>query len=219
MADNERVRRSWRLEGLRVLYRKRKHALRGIGVAVGATCSIGPNMIWDLDFQFDQTTDGKNLKLLNVFDEYTSESWLSTPMGWCPASRNWALSAVLRLWSALTMGRSPSPALWPTGALQRHRPCPHRPRSPRQNAGIESLNDDLTDEYLNGQLFETIAELRALLNDRAFQHTRLAHPDRVRRSLAQITTPHNRIRVAQQSGPLRGSISSLLSDSEHKLSW
>ena len=47
--------------------------LRGIGVAVGAMCPIRPNVVWALDFQFDQTSDGRMLKLLNVIDEYTRE--------------------------------------------------------------------------------------------------------------------------------------------------
>jgi len=33
-----------------------------------------PNHVWALDFQFDQTADGRNLKLLNVVDEYTREA-------------------------------------------------------------------------------------------------------------------------------------------------
>ena len=48
--------------------------LRGIGVAVGAMCPIRPNVVWALDFQFDQTTDGRMLKLLNVIDEFTREA-------------------------------------------------------------------------------------------------------------------------------------------------
>ena len=51
--------------------KKRKKPLRGIGVAVGAFSPIRPNVVWALDFQFDQTTDGRMLKLLNVIDEYT----------------------------------------------------------------------------------------------------------------------------------------------------
>jgi hypothetical protein len=42
-------------------------------VAVGAFCPIRPNVEWALDFQFDQTSDGRNLKLLNVIDEYSRE--------------------------------------------------------------------------------------------------------------------------------------------------
>ena len=37
---------------------------------------IALNVVWSLDFQFDQTRDGKALKLLNVIDEFTRE-WLA----------------------------------------------------------------------------------------------------------------------------------------------
>jgi hypothetical protein len=33
-----------------------------------------PGQVWALDFQFDQTADGRVLKLLNVVDEYTREA-------------------------------------------------------------------------------------------------------------------------------------------------
>ena len=71
--NNKRIHRLWRDEGLRVPYRKKKRPLRGIGVAVGAFSPIRPNVVWALDFQFDQTRDGRMLKLLNVIDEYTRE--------------------------------------------------------------------------------------------------------------------------------------------------
>jgi hypothetical protein len=31
---------------------------------VGAFCPIRPDVVWAMDFQFDQTADGKTLKLL-----------------------------------------------------------------------------------------------------------------------------------------------------------
>ena len=71
--NNKHIHRLWREEGLRVPYRKHKRPLRGIGVAVGAMYPIAPNVIWALDFQFDQTSDGRILKLLNVIDEYSRE--------------------------------------------------------------------------------------------------------------------------------------------------
>ena len=33
-----------------------------------------PNHVWALDFQFDQTADGRVLKLLNIVDEHTREA-------------------------------------------------------------------------------------------------------------------------------------------------
>ena len=73
-ANHKRIHRLWIAEGLRVPYRKRKKPLRGIGQPVGAMCPIKPNVVWAMDFQFDQTRDGRMLKILNVVDEFTREA-------------------------------------------------------------------------------------------------------------------------------------------------
>ena len=52
----KRIHRLWIAEGLRVPYRKRKKPLRGIGQAMGPFSPIRPNVVWALDFQFDQTS-------------------------------------------------------------------------------------------------------------------------------------------------------------------
>jgi transposase InsO family protein len=33
-----------------------------------------PNQVWAIDFQFDETADGRRLKLANIVDEYTREA-------------------------------------------------------------------------------------------------------------------------------------------------
>jgi putative transposase len=71
--NKKRIQRLWRAEGLKVPYRKRKKPLRGLGVHVGAMSPIRPNAIWALDFQFDETRDGRQLKILNVLDVFTRE--------------------------------------------------------------------------------------------------------------------------------------------------
>jgi hypothetical protein len=73
VVNNKRIHRLWRAEGLKVPYRKRKKRLRGQGAICGAMCPIRPNVLWALDFQFDQTSNGRTLKLLNVIDEFTRE--------------------------------------------------------------------------------------------------------------------------------------------------
>jgi hypothetical protein len=35
---------------------------------------IRPNVIWAMGFQFDNTVDGRTLKMLNVIDEFTREA-------------------------------------------------------------------------------------------------------------------------------------------------
>ena len=74
IANNKRIRRFWREEGLRVPQRRKKKRLTGIGVAVGAMSPIRPNVIWAMEFQFDSTADGRTLKMLNVIDEFTREA-------------------------------------------------------------------------------------------------------------------------------------------------
>jgi putative transposase len=57
--NNNRIRRLWRDEGLRVPQRRRKKSLTGIGVQAGAMSPIRPNVIWAMDFHFDTTADGR----------------------------------------------------------------------------------------------------------------------------------------------------------------
>ena len=69
----KKVHRLWREAGLKVPFRKRKNRRAGHGVAMGAHHPIDANVTWAMDFQFDATTDGKILKLLNIIDEYSRE--------------------------------------------------------------------------------------------------------------------------------------------------
>jgi putative transposase len=171
-ANRKRIHRLWREEGLRVPYRKRKKPLRGIGVAVGAMCPIRPNVVWALDFQFDQTSDGRQLKLLNVIDEYSRECLA------IDVDRSIDADGVVRCLERLAAQRGA-----PAYVRFDHGPefiayavadwCRFNgtdtvfidPGSPWQNAWVESFNGRLRDEYLNGQLFETLLEARILLED------------------------------------------------------
>jgi putative transposase len=40
-------------------------------------CPIAPNVVWALDCQFDETSDGRLLKLLKMIDEYNSRAYLA----------------------------------------------------------------------------------------------------------------------------------------------
>ena len=52
--SHKKVQRLWREEGMKVPYRKKKKRLTGVGVVVGAMRPIAPNVIWAMDFQFEQ---------------------------------------------------------------------------------------------------------------------------------------------------------------------
>jgi len=170
--NHKRIHRLWIAEGLRVPYRKRKKPLRGIGVAIGAMCPIAPDVLWALDFQFDQTSDGRTLKMLNVIDEYTRE---------CLAidiERSIDADGVIRCLEHLAAERGA-----PRYVRFDHGPefiayavadwCRWNgtdtvfidPGSPWQNAWIESFNGRLRDEFLNGQQFDSLLEAQVLTED------------------------------------------------------
>jgi putative transposase len=73
--NRKRVQRLWREEGLRVPLRRRKRRRLGDStVPAGRLRAERPNHVWAFDFQFDQTADGRALKLLNIVDEFTREA-------------------------------------------------------------------------------------------------------------------------------------------------
>jgi putative transposase len=171
-ANNKRIDRLWRDEGLRVPYKKRKRPLRGTGLLVGAMCPIRPNIVWALGFQFDQTADGRTIKLLNIIDEFTRECLT------IEIDRSIDADAVVTCLEKITTER-PAPvylrfdngpefvahavADWcrfnDAGTLFID------PGPPWQNAWIESFNGRLRDEHLNGQLFDSLLEAQVLTED------------------------------------------------------
>jgi len=170
--NRKRVHRLWREEGLRVPYRKRKKPLRGIGKAMGPFCPLYPNVVWALDFQFDQTTDGRMLKLLNVIDERSREC-LAIEVG-----RTIDADGVVAVLDRLARQRgAPRYVRFDHGpefiALAVADWCRFNgtdtvfidPGSPWQNAWIESFNGRLRDEFLNVQVFEILLEAQVLLED------------------------------------------------------
>ena len=71
--NHKRIQRLWREEGLRrpVRTRKRRRVTPGTAERLHAT---HPNQVWAIDFQFDETADGRRLKLANIVDEHTREA-------------------------------------------------------------------------------------------------------------------------------------------------
>ena len=73
--NRKRTQRLWREEGLRVPQRRRKRQRLGEStVPASRLAAERPDQVWALDFQFDQTADGRLLKLLHVVDEFTREA-------------------------------------------------------------------------------------------------------------------------------------------------
>lgn len=170
--NHKRVHRLWIAEGLRVPYKKRKKRLSGIGVSIGAFCPILPNVVWAADFQFDQTRDGRQLKMLNIVDEFTREA-LTTR-----TDRRIDADDVVATLDKLAGERG-----YPAYVRFDHGPefvayavadwCRFNgtgtifidPGSPWQNGFCESFNGRFRDEHLNGQLFDTLLEAQVLNED------------------------------------------------------
>jgi putative transposase len=180
--NKKRVQRLWRLEGLKVPYRKRKKPLRGVGVHVGAMSPIRPNAIWAMDFQFDETRDGKQLKLLNIADIFTRECLTIT------VERSITADDLTRVLDELVAQRgAPAYLRCDNGpefaAFAIADWCKFNgtqttfidPGSPWQNGHLESFNSRLRDEKLNGYLFDSLLEAKVILGDwrHEYNHERL----------------------------------------------
>ena len=75
LVNRKAVQRRWREEGLRVPARRRKRQRLGTSTTpADRLAAEHPDHVWALDYQFDQTEDGRRLKLLNVVDEHTREA-------------------------------------------------------------------------------------------------------------------------------------------------
>ncbi|HET6750569.1 MAG TPA: IS3 family transposase, partial [Actinomycetes bacterium] len=75
VVNRKAVQPLWREEGLRVPARRRKRQRLGVSTTeADRLVAEHPDHVWALDYQFDQTTDGRILKLLNVVDGHTREA-------------------------------------------------------------------------------------------------------------------------------------------------
>ena len=171
--NKNRVHRLWRNEGLQVPVKRRKKRLVGIGVNVGAMSPICPDALWAMDFQFDHTIDGRQVKLFNVIDEFTRECLAIVVDHSIGADR--VVATLARI--AAERGRPPAFVRFDNGLeFVAHAVadwCSENrvgavfidPGSPWQNAWIESFNGRLRDELLNLWQFDSLLEAQVLIGD------------------------------------------------------
>ena len=118
--NRKRTQRVWREEGLRVPQRRRKRQRLGEStVPASRLRAERPNHVWALDFQFDQTADGRILKLLHIVDEFTREAL--------------AMECHRRIDADGRDARAARPGPWPRPAVHslRQRARAHRERAAR----------------------------------------------------------------------------------------
>jgi putative transposase len=169
--NRKRVQRIWREEGLRVPARKRKRRRLGVSSATGAArlSATHPNHVWALDFQHDATTDGRELKFLNIVDEFTREALA------IEVERTIDADETVETLKRLVVERGAPENLRADNGPELTARAVREwceagstltayidPGAPWQNAWVESFNARLRDEVLDLEEFSTLAEAQFL---------------------------------------------------------
>ena len=140
------------------------------GTRLRAAC---PNEVWAIDYQFDQTTNFKTLKLLNITDEFTKEALA------IDVHRSITSDHTVAVLEAIVARRGVSPkylrmdngteltanALRDWCRFSESASVYIEPGSPWDNPFIESFNGKLRDELLNVETFESLLEAQVLAED------------------------------------------------------
>jgi putative transposase len=150
MVNRKAIQRLWREEGLRVPVRHRKRQRLGTSTCpADRLAAEHPDHVWALDYQFDQTTDGRTLKLLNIVDEHTREA-LTIEVN-CRIDADATVAVLDRL------------------VAERGRP----PRFIRCDNGPEQTAKALRDELLAVEAFSTLLEAQVLVEDWRIEYNTL----------------------------------------------
>ena len=168
--NHKRVGRIWREEGLKVPQKqpKRKRLWQNDGSCV----RLRPehqHQVWSYDFVEDRLSNGRKIRWLNIIDEYSRECLASIPR------RSWRHQNVIEALADLFVMKG-CPAYirsdnGPEFAAARLRgwlanvgvtTAYIEPGSPWENSFCESFNARMRDEFLNGELFDTMTEAEVL---------------------------------------------------------
>ncbi|MGH2968382.1 MAG: IS3 family transposase [Solirubrobacteraceae bacterium] len=199
--NRKRVQRVWREEGLRVPQRARKRRRTGDPEAKWLRAER-PNQLWALDFQYDQTADGRMLRLLNVVDEFTREALVMQVDRSITAGQTVAalarLVAVRGCPENVRCDNGPeltAHALRDWCASASVTTSYIEPGAPWQNPFAESFNARVRDELLNLEDFSCLAEAQVLTEDwrdafnREHPHSALGWKSPAAFAAAWATTP------------------------------
>jgi transposase InsO family protein len=171
--NRKRIQRLWREEGLTVPQHTRKR--QRVGYEAGKSVLLraeSPNECWCYDFIFDQTEDGRALKVLTILDEFTRES-LAIKVGRGLKSEGvvQALEDLFLTRGAPKYVRSDNGPEFVAKAVKSWLQALGvntvyiEPGSPWENPFAESFHSRLRDEVLNRESFANLLEARVILGD------------------------------------------------------
>jgi putative transposase len=188
--NDKRVQRLWRREGLKIPRKvRKKRRLGDDGNGCTRRRAVKINEVWSYDFVFDQTADGRRLKILPILDEYTRECLVMLVGRTLTATDViGALAQAARERGMPEYLRSDNGPEFIAGAVRRWlakvgtQTLYIEPGSPWENAYSESFNSRLRDELLNGELFASEREAAVLLE----QHRRAYNEERPHSSLGYV---------------------------------
>jgi putative transposase len=171
--NRKRVQRLWREEGLRVPRRRRKRARAGDGAGEQAKLRAArPGEIWAIDFQADQTADGRALRMANVIDEFTRRALVMHVARSVNADQLVALldGLVAKHGAPAFLRCDNGPELTSHALRDWCRQSGSvtafiEPGSPWQNPFVESFHSRVRDELLNVELFACLAEAEVVIGD------------------------------------------------------
>ena len=165
--NRKRVHRLWKRARLQVQRPKRQRQRRERPVPLAAAY---PNHVWAYDFVEDQDVQGRILRMLTVMDEYTRQGLAIAVESNTSAER--VIGVLLQLVAAHGAPaylRSDNGSEFVAVAVQawlaqrQIQTLYIDPGCPWQNGKDERFNGTVRDEYLNMQLFASVAEARVRL--------------------------------------------------------
>jgi putative transposase len=171
--NRKRVQRLWREEGLRVPQRKRKRRRLGDSTVPASRLQAErPNHVWALDYQQDQTAEGRVIRVLNVVDEFTREALEMLVERSIDADTTVdVLERIVAERGApehLRMDNGPEltgHALREWCTLTKAGTVYIEPGSPWQNPYVESFHSRVRDELLDVEEFACLAEAKVVIED------------------------------------------------------
>jgi transposase InsO family protein len=180
--NHKRVERIWKKEGLKVPKRQPKR--RRLWLNDGSCIRLRPehkDHVWSYDFVMARTSEGTAFKILVIIDEYTREC-----LSMLVQRRITSVDVLERLyWLFLVKGtpehiRSDNGPEFTARAVREWlgrvevKTLYIEPGSPWENGYVESFNSKLRDELLNREVFDTLLEAKALVEDwrKEYNHVR-----------------------------------------------